>query len=130
MTLAVAADDPFGMIDPIAYWGGVQPSRLAIGDFSSGLRLSYAEFDRRIDRCGAHLEQTLGDPVGERVAVLARNSLDFLTLHFACIRIGAIFVPLNWRLSAPEISVLVQDCAPSRSVWNGSGSRVRMRSIE
>ena len=112
MTLAVAADDPFGMIDPIAYWGGVQPSRLAIGDFSSGLRLSYAEFDRRIDRCGAHLEQTLGDPVGERVAVLARNSLDFLTLHFACIRIGAIFVPLNWRLSAPEISVLVQDCAP------------------
>ena len=112
MTQAVAPDDPFGMIDPIAYWGGVQPNRLAIGDFSSGLRLTYREFHRRIDRCAGLLEQALGDPVGERVAVLTRNSLDFLTVHFACIRTGAIFVPLNWRLSAPEISVLVQDCAP------------------
>ena len=112
MTQAVAPDDPFGMIDPVAYWGGVQPNRLAIGDFSSGRKLSYSEFDRRIDRCAGLLEHALGDPVGERVAVLTRNSLDFLTLHFAAIRIGAIFVPLNWRLSAPEISVLVQDCSP------------------
>ena len=109
----IAPDDPFGMLDPIAYWGGVQPNRLAIGDFSSGLKLSYRELDARIDRAAALLERLLGEGgEGERVAVLARNSLDFLALHFACIRSGAIFVPLNWRLSAPEISVLVQDCAP------------------
>ena len=112
MAQAIPPDDPFGMLDPIAYWGGVQPGRLAIGDFSSGLQLGYGEFDARIDRCAAILERALGEPIGQRVAVLSRNSLDFLTLHFACIRIGAIFVPLNWRLSAPEISVLVQDCAP------------------
>jgi len=112
MSLAIPPDDPFGMIDPIAYWGGVQPNKLAIGDFASGQKVSYRAFDARIDRAAAFLEQALGEPEGERVAVLARNSLDFLTLHFACIRIGAIFVPLNWRLSAPEISVLVRDSAP------------------
>ena len=109
----IAPDDPFGMLDPIAYWGQVQPGKLAIGDFSSGLQLSYGAFDARIDRCAGSLERILGEPIGERVAVLARNSLDFLTIHFACIRIGAIFVPLNWRLSAPEISVLIQDSRPS-----------------
>ena len=112
MFQAVAADDPFGMVDPVAYWGQVQPNRLAIRDFSSGLSVSYLEFDRRIDRCAALIEQTLGEPVGERVAVLSRNSLDFMAVHFACVRIGAIFTPLNWRLSAPEISVLVQDSGP------------------
>ena len=112
MSQAIAPDDPFGMIDPIAYWGQVQPRRPAIGDFASGLQLSYGEFDARIDRCAGLLEQALGEPVGERVAVLARNSVDFLTIHFACIRTGAIFVPLNWRLSAPEISILVQDSGP------------------
>ena len=112
MIQAIAPDDSFGMVDPIAYWGQVQPGKLAIRDFSSGLSVSYLEFDRRIDRCAAILERALGEPAGERVAVLSRNSLDFLTIHFACIRIGSIFTPLNWRLSPPEISVLVQDCAP------------------
>ena len=112
MTMVVPPDDSFGMVDPVAYWGQVQPKKLAIGDFSSGRRLSYREFDLRIDRAAAMLEQALGDPIGARVAVLTRNSLDFLALHFAVIRVGAIFVPLNWRLSAPEISVMVQDCAP------------------
>ena len=108
----IAADDPFGMLDPIAYWSQVQPNKLAIGDFASGMKLTYAEFDARVGRTAAMLEQLLGEPEGERVAVLSRNSLDFLGVHFACLRIGAIFVPLNWRLSAPEISVLVQDAAP------------------
>ena len=111
-TSSVAPDDPFGMIDPIAYWGQVQPNKLAIRDFASGRSVTYAEFDARIDRAAALIEQTLGEPIGERVAVLSRNSLDFLTVNFACVRIGAIFTPLNWRLSAPEISVLIQDCAP------------------
>ncbi|AMU99642.1 hypothetical protein TP47_19355 [Xanthomonas citri pv. aurantifolii] len=37
---------------------------------------------------------------GERLAVLARNSVWQVALHFACGRVGAIYVPLNWRLSA------------------------------
>ena len=105
-------DDPFGMIDAVAYYARVQPNRLALHDLATGRRFGYGELDARIDRCAAMLEGLLGSPEGERVALLGRNSADLLTVHFACIRIGAIFAPFNWRLAAAEISVLVQDCAP------------------
>ena len=36
-----------------------------------------------------------------------------LVLHFACIRSGALFVPLNWRLVAAEISFMIDDCEPA-----------------
>jgi fatty-acyl-CoA synthase len=109
---SVAPDDPFGMLDAVAYYARVQPKRLALHDLGTGQRLSYAELHARIDRCAAFLEAELGEPEGERVALLGRNRADLLVVNFACIRIGAIFVPLNWRLAAPEISALVQDCAP------------------
>ena len=109
---AISPGDPFGMLDAVAYYAAIQPDRLACHDLGSGLKVSWRDFDRRIDRCAAMLETLLGDPEGERVALLGRNSVDLLTVHFACIRIGAIFVPLNWRLAPGEISVLVQDCAP------------------
>ena len=41
---------------------------------------------------------------GMRVAVLAQNCSDLYELLFACGRIGAIFIPLNWRLTAEEIA--------------------------
>ncbi len=108
----IAPDDPFGMLDCIAYYGRIQPNKLAVHDLGTGLKLSYRQFDARIDCCAAFLEARLGAPEGERVALLGRNRVDLLSVQFACIRIGAIFVPLNWRLAAAEISVLVQDCTP------------------
>ena len=108
----MAPDDPFGMLDCVAYYAQIQAHRLACVDLGTGLRLSWRDFDRRIDRCAAMLEAILGVPEGERVALLARNCVDLLTVNYACIRIGAVFVPLNWRLSPSEISVLVEDCRP------------------
>ena len=108
----VAPDDRFGMLDCVSYYAGVQPNRRAAHDLGTGLDLTWLQFDRRIDRCAAWLEAVLGAPEGERVALLGRNSVDLLTVHFACIRIGAIFVPLNWRLTAGELKLLVQDCTP------------------
>jgi fatty-acyl-CoA synthase len=109
---SVAPDDPFGMLDAVAYYAGVQPKRLAIHDLGTGQRFSWLELHARVDRCAALLEARLGAPEGERVALLGRNCADLMVVHFACTRVGAIFVPLNWRLAAAEISALVQDCAP------------------
>src|SRR6516225_4394191 len=94
----VAPDDAFGLLDCVAYYAGIQPGRPAVRDLGTGQRLSYAELDARIDRCAAMLQAQLGQPAGERVALLGRNCADLLVVHFACVRIGAIFVPLNWRL--------------------------------
>ncbi len=53
-----------------------------------------------------------GGAVGERVAYIGRNSIDLVVLNMACHRAGAVFVPLNWRLTAAELSALLADCTP------------------
>ncbi|MCL4746382.1 MAG: long-chain-fatty-acid--CoA ligase [Burkholderiaceae bacterium] len=50
---------------------------------------------------------------GDRVAYLGLNSPALLALLFACARLGAVFVPMNWRLAAPEHTMTLQDCTPS-----------------
>jgi len=86
--------------------------KLACVDLGSGRQLTYAELDVWVARCAAWLEAALGDPAGERVATLARNSVDVLAVQLACARVGAIFQPLNWRLPGAELAVLVEDAGP------------------
>ena len=47
------------------------------------------------------------------MAVLARNCADSLILHLAAIRAGAVFVPLNWRLTNVELATLIADAGPA-----------------
>jgi len=49
---------------------------------------------------------------GGRVAYLGLNHPDIFILLFACARLGAVFVPVNWRLSAQEITDILHDCTP------------------
>ena len=49
---------------------------------------------------------------GDRVAFLGYNNPAMVALLFACAQLGAILVPLNWRLTAAELSFIVEDCAP------------------
>src|SRR3546814_16111049 len=49
---------------------------------------------------------------GDRVAVLSRNCIAFFEILFGCAKLGAILVPLNWRMPAGELEQLVTDCAP------------------
>jgi fatty-acyl-CoA synthase len=94
------------------------PGKTACIDLGSGRRLTYGQLDAWVDRCAAWLEAALGSPAGERVAVLARNSVDVLALQLACARAGAIFQPLNWRLPGPELAVLVDDARPALLVYD------------
>jgi len=71
--------------------------------------VSYAALARDIDRLAAALVHDLKIGPGDRVAILAYNRPEFLTLIFACARIGAICVPLNWRLAPPEHRYILQD---------------------
>jgi fatty-acyl-CoA synthase len=103
--------------DPIQYYAGVRPKRLACLEFRTGERLTYRELDLQIAKCAGLLIKVLGNPLGVRVAVLARNSIDVVLLHYACERTGAIFVPLNWRLAGPELKILLDDARPQLFVY-------------
>jgi fatty-acyl-CoA synthase len=68
---------------------------------------TYAEFDRVCDRFAAGLAgQGLG--VGDRVAVLSRNSSAFAALRFALARLGAVLVPINFMLKAEEAAYILR----------------------
>src|SRR5213595_143961 len=99
--------------DWIAHFGRRTPDKIAAIDLSSDRRLSYAQFDARISRLATHLRDQLKVQRGDRVAVLALNTTDTLEVQFACGRLGAVFLPLNTRLTVPELQYIVGDAAPS-----------------
>src|SRR5688572_24217216 len=100
--------------DHVSYFAQARPDKLACADLDRGRRLSYRELDARVWRVSAMLEQLLdGRTEGARVASLARNSTDLLCLYVACIRTGAIYAPLNWRLSSVELAALAPTIEPS-----------------
>ena len=73
--------------------------------------LSYAAFDARIARRPRALKAELGVGRGDRVAILSLNRPDYLVLLYACARLGAMLVPLNWRLAVAEQSFILSDAA-------------------
>jgi fatty-acyl-CoA synthase len=103
---------PVRHYDWIAHFGRRTPHKVAAVDVASERRFTYAEFDRRISRFAAHLRDQLKIARGDRVAVLALNTTDTLEVQFACGRLGAIFLPLNTRLTVPELQFIVGDASP------------------
>lgn len=97
--------------DWIAHHAICSPDAKATVDLHSGRQTDYREFNARVDACGNFLK-SLGVAKGDRVAMLAHNSTDHFEVEFACRRIGAIFLPLNWRLAVPELEFIVGDSEP------------------
>ena len=104
---------PFETYDWIAHNAARRPEALAMVDLASGRRIDYAAMEARVGRLAGFLRDRLGVGRGDRVALLAENSSDFLEVQFAALRLGAVFVPLNWRLTAPELAYIVGDAAPT-----------------
>lgn len=73
--------------------------------------LSFAELDERSSRV-ANALMDIGVKGGDRVAFLSRNTSEFYEIVFACSKIGAVLVGLNWRLAPSEIGAIVADCKP------------------
>ena len=98
----------------ISHWithrAGWSPEKVATR--FEGRETTYAEMEGRVGRLAGML-RGLGVGQGDRVAHLGYNSDNLLQLLFACARIGAILVPLNWRLTAHEHAYQIDDCGPS-----------------
>ena len=100
---------PVRHYDWIAHFSRRTPDKVAVVDLFSERRFTYAQFDARISRLAAHLRDRLNIARGDRVAVLAHNTTDTLEVQFACGRLGAVFLPLNTRLTVPELQFIVLD---------------------
>ena len=88
-------------------------SRGKVAIICQSVELTYDDFDRNINAL-AHAFVDAGITKGDRIAYLGENHPAFLEVFFAATEIGAIFVPLNTRLAAPELHYALED----------SGSRI------
>jgi fatty-acyl-CoA synthase len=88
------------------------PNKLAIIDRRSSNRLTYEDLDRKVRLWSLYLFDA-NIQKGDRVAYLAPNRLEHITLFFACSRLGAILVPLNHRLAPRELGEIIQHIEPS-----------------
>lgn len=73
-----------------------------------GEGFSYAKVNERVNRLANALNQ-MGVRKGDRVNVFLFNCPQLLEMMFACAKIGAVFVPINYRLSANEVHYIVED---------------------
>jgi len=74
--------------------------------------VSYGELWHRVTRLADGLAAE-GLAAGERIACISTNHPAFLEIYFASSLLGALFVPLNFRLSPPELSLQIRDTQPS-----------------
>jgi long-chain acyl-CoA synthetase len=73
--------------------------------------LTFSQLHDRVKRLAAGLSSA-GFQKGDRLAILLPNSPEYIELVYACSRLGVIAVPINVRLSIPEINHLLQDSTP------------------
>jgi long-chain acyl-CoA synthetase len=86
------------------------PDRVAVTQ--DGVDVTWGELDASSDRLAIYL-MSLGVGPGDRVAHFDGNTVVALELLFAVSKLGAIMIPVNWRLSVPELAALVTDMGPT-----------------
>lgn len=96
--------------DAVQAHARLRPETLAARD--SRRALSYRQLDERAGKLASALLD-LGLVRGDRVAVLAYNCVEWMELYVGLARAGLVAVPLNFRLSGPEIEYILLDCKTS-----------------
>ncbi|MFZ4743073.1 MAG: class I adenylate-forming enzyme family protein [Limnohabitans sp.] len=96
------------------HWAQAQPDALAIRFGMPGATedISFEELWHRVERVTGHLHASWGVQAGDRVAWLSLNHDLQCACLIACARLGAIFMPLNYRLAAAELAQVVADAKP------------------
>ncbi|KSU62174.1 long-chain fatty acid--CoA ligase [[Bacillus] enclensis] len=89
----------------------ISPDRVALVNGATNEMITYRSLDARAAKWAYYMKEK-GIKKGDRVVFICKNHPVCFELLFACSKIGAIFVPLNWRLSAAEIESLIGDCSP------------------
>ena len=93
------------------------PNREAIVEFERNRRFTFSELNARANRVANALLQK-GIQPGDRVAVLLKNSVEFVETYFAVAKIGAVLVPVNWRLVAVEIAYILANSGTKALVYD------------
>jgi len=96
--------------DWVRKWGELLPQKVAIVD--DGHEFTYREINERCNRVANYLLDK-GVRKGDRVSVLLHNCHEYIEIYLALTKVGAILVPINWRIAPLEIAYILNDCEAS-----------------
>lgn len=102
-------------------WAELHPEKTAV--IFEETVLNYKDLCKRADRTSCWL-LSIGIEKGDRVAAMLDNCLEFLDLFLACSRLGAIFVPINFRITSLELDYFIKNCRPRLFVYGDDFSEV------
>lgn len=90
-------------------WSELHPEKAAI--VYEGETITYSQLHRRADGTSCWF-QSLGIEKGDRVAAMLPNGPEFIETYLACSRLGAICIPINFRLAGPELEYTLRNGRP------------------
>ena len=97
----------------------LSPMKVALVDLQDeSRRITYQEWNARVNQTARFLAEGLGARKGDRIAVLAHNSVEYLDIWFALMKTGGILQNLNWRLAPGELVQLIQEASPAVLVYD------------
>ncbi len=113
--------------DWVAYHAAHRPDAPALRRSEDGSTTTWGELDDRVARAAGVLRE-LGVEAGDRIALIAENDPRVFEIQFAAMRLGALFVPLNWRLTVHELTEICLDADPAvlvhDDVWAETATQV------
>ena len=102
----------FTLYDVIVRNSRIYGSRTAFLDPLQNRSLTFSQIREEVDMLALRL-QSLGCRKGDRIGVMGKNSIPYFLLYGAAAALGAIVLPVNWRLSADEAAYVLNDARPN-----------------
>jgi len=98
--------------DWFSKWNIYSPNSIAITDFDNGKLYSYSELNHSSNQLAEYFRSEYKLGLGDRVAVLAENCIEYVILFGVAQKLGIILIPLNYRLAAQELNYIIQNSEP------------------
>ena len=98
--------------DWLAKWATYTPNRMFLREHQRDMQWSYSDFNLRTNSLASYLVDQYKIKKGDRIAIYSKNKAEHVILFLACIKIGALLVPLNFRLMPRELDILINDADP------------------
>ncbi len=93
-------------------WANYTPERMFLREHQRDVQWSYYDFNKRTNALAAYLIDQYKIKKGDHIAIYSKNKSEHVILFLACIKIGALLVPLNFRLMPRELDILINDADP------------------
>lgn len=99
--------------DWISRWALYSPNKCALKEQDSGHEITYGDLNKKGNGIALHFQMIHHIQKGDRIAVIAEYTIDYIALFSAAQKLGFILVPLNYRLAQAEITEIIHDASPA-----------------